>query len=280
MKRTTSLLALALMISACSSQPESRDWKAESEAMFAWIEEKALTTTTAKASPAPDARDMQIYLLPLEVFEGVDVTPFSDSDYEFPRSAMNILAGNEIEQISGTFKLADIEQFYVGIFREPAICGVPDSNAEQEQGTPDDGPPREGDCFYAKAMVMGHIKGDADTRYYAIPQLNFGAFATQGDTPGALSLAPPAIDICGFENDRGKGNGSLEDDAIGICSGRLQAATASARGMTIALDPITTEGLSSYVKAMFEAGASGPPDGADASIVWDFSKTTTKGAAQ
>jgi hypothetical protein len=280
MKRMTSLMALALMMSACSSAPESRDWKAESEAMFAWIEEEALTTTMAKASSAPDAKEIQVYLLPLEAFESLDANSFSGSDADYPRSAINMLTGSQIEQLGGTFKIANIDKFYVGIFPEPAICEMPDSTPEEDQAIANDGDTRDEGCFYAKAMVMGHIEGDADTRYYAIPQLNFGAFATRGDTPGALSLAPAAIDICGFENDRGKGNGSLEDDAIGICSGRLQAATASEQGMTIALDPITTKGLNSYVKAMFDAGAADPPEGSDVSFVWDFSQTATKGAAQ
>lgn len=270
--------ALALLTAGCAAQPEERDWAAESKAMFAWVEQHATTSIEAHDVMRSKADKFRFYLVPFEAFEDLPPPDLSDSSIAYPRKAGNLFNGEETE-VAGSFRAADIDKAYVGVTRVPASCKAQTGGEDADAPQPDAADaPAEPKCEAASLLFLAHLTGDPPSRFYVVPKKDFSVSDDKRDLPVELGGDPMAQ--CGFAAERGAGNGSLEDDAIGICKGRLRAAAAIRHGLTIELDAVTQGGFQQLARALRDSAWAYPRDEAKVSFVWDFSQTKVKGAGQ
>lgn len=276
--RSIGVGALALLAAACAAQPEERNWAAESKAMFGWVEQHAATSLVAHNIMRDKADQVGYYLIPFDAFEGLPPPDFSDPAIEYPRNAVNMFNGEETE-VLGSFTVADIDKAYVGVTRVPATCraqaGGEDAEAPQPEATD---APKEPECEAASVLFLAHLAGDPPSRFYVVPKQDFSVLGEKRDLPLLMGGDPMAL--CGFAAERGAGNGSLEDDAIGICKGRLRAAAAIEHGLTLELDAVTQGGLEQLARALNDSAFAYPEERAKGTFVWDFSKTEVKGTGQ
>lgn len=218
------------------------------------------------------------YLLPFDAFEDLPPPDLSDRAIKYPRSAVNMLNAETIE-VAGSFTLADIDKTYVGVMRLPASCKVQTDGDDAETPQPEAADaPAKPQCEAASLLFLAHLAGDPPSRFYVVPKQDFWVFDEKRDLP--LLMGGNPMGLCGFAAERGAGNGSLEDDAIGICKGRLRAAAAIEHGLTLELDALTQGGLDRLAKVLRDSTFAYPEEEAKGSFVWDFSKTEVKGAGQ